>query len=183
MQGDNPFTTALRHPRFRTLRRSKSGFTLIETMCVMVILGVLATQAVPRYGDLADDAHYASVAQTAAAFGTAVRHAFFGCMIADHAGRDNLPRFGDGRVDFNANCFPSSTNGNNGNVNANRCLQVWNGVLALAPSISTPVNGTTEYRAQGGGTTCTFTYRRDADTLRRFTYSTATGDVTIVANP
>jgi hypothetical protein len=85
-------------------------------------------------------------------------------------------------VDFNANCFPSSTNGNNGNVNANRCLQVWNGVLQGAPTISTPAIATTEWRAQGSGTTCTYTYRRDTATLRRFTYSTATGAITI-SNP
>ncbi|OFZ91259.1 MAG: hypothetical protein A2W21_13020 [Betaproteobacteria bacterium RBG_16_66_20] len=181
--GESRHLTAARVPRFPGRRRYRA-FTLIELVSVMVIMGILAVNAVPRFADLADDAHQVVVAQTAAALDVAVRQAYIGCIIRGYAGADNLPSFGSGNVDFNASCFPSSTNGiNNSNINANRCAQVWNGVLALAPTISTPANDTTDYRAQGGGTTCTYTYRDDTDTLRRFTYNSATGDVAIVANP
>lgn len=169
--------------QFPTRQGAGRGFTLVELVSVIVILGVLAVHAVPRFLDIADDAHQAVVSQTAGAFSVAVRQAYIGCVVKNYAGLDNLPGFGAGDVDFNANCFPASTNGNNGNVNANRCVQVWNGVLALAPTISTPAIGVTDYRAQGGGTTCTYTYRNDDDTLRRFTYNAANGDITIVANP
>jgi prepilin-type N-terminal cleavage/methylation domain-containing protein len=162
--------------------RACTGFTLLELIVVIVILGVLAAVALPRYIGLTDVAHRSSVAATAGAFGSAIGMANVACLALQFAGRDNLPILGAGNVDFNANCFPSSTNGNNGNVNGNRCLQVWNGILSPAPSISTPLNGTTDYRAQGGGTTCTYTYRQDTATLRRFTYSTATGAI-VVTNP
>jgi hypothetical protein len=116
------------------------------------------------------------VAATASVFRGALFLANVGCINDNFEGLDNLSNFGAGNLDFNQNCFPSSTNGNNNlNVNANRCLQVWNGVLSPAPSISTPASDDTDYRAQGGGTTCTYTYRRDTDTLRRFTYNAATG--------
>lgn len=36
--------------------RSKAGFTLIEVIAVLVILGVLAAVAIPRYVNLIDDA-------------------------------------------------------------------------------------------------------------------------------
>ncbi len=36
--------------------RSKAGFTLIEVIAVLVILGVLAAVAIPRYVSLIDDA-------------------------------------------------------------------------------------------------------------------------------
>ena len=170
-------------PRSSPRQAGAAGFTLVELMAVIVILGALAAGALPRMIDLTDDAHHASVDATAASFQSAVQLAYMACIIRDFDGLDNLPGFGEGNLDFNPNCLPSSTNGNNNlNVNGNRCLQIWNGILSPAPSISTPANDDTDFRAQGGGTTCTFTYRNDPDTLRRFTYSAATGAITII-NP
>jgi len=158
------------------------GFTLIELISVILILSALSTVAGPRLIDLAREAHKSVVARTADIFQSAIRMAFVSCVARNFAGKDNLPTFGAGNLDFNARCYPASTNGNNGNVNAARCIQVWSGVLDTAPSISTPAVDSTNYRAQGSGTTCTFTYRSDAVT-RRFTYNTNTGAVTITANP
>jgi len=161
----------------------KRGFTLIELLLVIVIIAILSAVALPRFVGLGDDAHRSSVAATASSFRGAMALANSACVSRNFAGLDNLPNFGAGTVDFNPNCFPSSTNGNNNlNVNANRCLQIWNGILSPAPSISTPAADTTDYRAQGGGTICTYTYRKDAVTVRRFTYNAATGTI-IVTNP
>jgi MSHA pilin protein MshB len=158
------------------------GFTLIEMVAVIVVLGILAAHAVPRLSGLDDAAHHAAVAGHSAAFRTAAMLANVRCQISGHAGLDNLAGFGNGTLDFNASCYPASTNGNNGNYNANRCLQVWNGLLSPAPTISTPANDSTDYRAQGSGLVCTYTYRNDSDTLRRFTFNGGSGAVTLT-NP
>jgi type II secretory pathway pseudopilin PulG len=157
--------------------------TLVELVGAIVILGLLVAVALPRFADLRDEAHASSVAATASSFELAVILANTTCLYEEFDGLDNLPGFGAGNVDFNPNCFPSSTNGNNSlAVNANRCLQVWNGIMFPAPSISTPASDDTDYRAQGSGTTCRYTYRRDADVLRRILYDAATGDVSVI-NP
>lgn len=147
------------------------GFTLVELVAVIIILALLAAQAAPRFIALDGAAHHAAVEGHAGAFDSAVAMAHAACQVASYAGRDILSIYGDATVDFNANCYPSSTNGNNGNFSPARCRQVWSGVLAVAPSISTPASDTTDYRAQGCGMLCTYTYRNDDDTLRRFTYN------------
>lgn len=69
-------------------------------------------------------------------------------------------------------------------TDACRCKAVAQVVLWQIPHpLGQLANNGTDYRAQGGGTTCTYTYRDDTDTLRRFTYNSANGDVVIVANP
>ncbi|MFQ6605957.1 MAG: type II secretion system protein, partial [Fidelibacterota bacterium] len=42
-------------------RHSEKGFTLIELIMVIVILGILAAVIVPRFFDFTSDAHKASV--------------------------------------------------------------------------------------------------------------------------
>ena len=45
---------------FGTLRHDRRGFTLIELVIVIVVLGILATQAIPTYLSLVDDAKKAA---------------------------------------------------------------------------------------------------------------------------
>jgi prepilin-type N-terminal cleavage/methylation domain-containing protein len=159
------------------------GFTLIELVAVIAILAIIAVVAVPRYVDLRTDAHRSTVAAVAGAFQGAVRIANVVCTARNYASQDNLPGFGSGNVDFNAFCYPSDTaNSNSNNVNATRCMNVWNGILALRPTINTSTTGNPDYLAAGSGATCTYTYRRDASTTRRFTYNAQTGAIA-VTNP
>jgi MSHA pilin protein MshA len=54
------------------MRRSQSGFTMVELVIVIVILGILAAVAIPKYIDLKQDAAQAAVNGVAGSIGSSM---------------------------------------------------------------------------------------------------------------
>ncbi len=163
-----------------TARQNSKGFTLIELVTVIVILGILAVFALPRFANVTDQAHDASVEGVTGAMASAVAivHAQWvsnGQPTTD-PNRDNLIGFGRGDVDVSANGWPTGTSGsNNPSMDAIRCIEVWYGILqSSAPVVDTGGNVDFEVAAPGGD--CVFTYQRDSSGSN-IIYDADTGEI------
>jgi MSHA pilin protein MshA len=65
--------------------RAQAGFTMIELIVVIVILGVLAATALPKFIDMRTEAQKAAVDGVAGAAGSAMNLNFSGCALVGNA--------------------------------------------------------------------------------------------------
>ncbi|ARN73179.1 type II secretion system protein [Oceanicoccus sagamiensis] len=154
----------------------QQGFTLIELVAVIVLLGILAVIALPKFINLSDDAHLAVVQGTAGALQIGVKNieALSQVTGVTQAQRDVPGSFNDD-VEVNSRGFPLGTSLSNGQLNNEviatnsgnndfGCSDIWTALLTNPPSTSRTIDGS-DYQIDRhtNGQSCSFVYRKNGD--------------------
>lgn len=163
--------------------QKQKGFTLIELVVVIAILAILAAFALPRFAQLSEQAHEASIRATAGALsaGVALVKAQW-VTNGSTAAVGAVEGFGNDNVAVNDDGWATSTNGTTGAPNANRCLQIWEGLLqSNAPEVATTQADDTEYLVALSGDDCEYEYLLD-EQGSTIVYDTDTGEITTTIN-
>ncbi|WP_309266936.1 type IVa pilus pseudopilin TppF [Aeromonas salmonicida] len=94
------------------MKRSNLGFTLIELVLVIIVLGILAVTALPRFINIKDDALKSTVSTTAASFAGAVQLAHAGWAVkvqGQNLALYNFSEMGNKDLDINHYGWPVGT--------------------------------------------------------------------------
>lgn len=172
--------------------KKQAGFTIIELVVVIALLGILAAVALPRFINVTGDAHNAAVKGTAGGFAAGVALVKAKSVVENAASGASVQLDGSVSVVVNGTGYPVGEDGSApadlANLQDADCVEVWDSVLqgsrpVASSATPTSTNGV-DYEAQGNGVSCDFVYKTqntavDPAVDRVITYNSSNGNVDV----
>lgn len=166
--------------------KKQAGFTIIELVVVIALLGILAAVALPRFVNLTGDAHNAAVNGAAGGLAAGVALAKARAVVDNAGDGDGILLEGTASVAVNGLGYPVGASGASATATLTQgeCLEIWNNLLQGSRPVASIAAGAPDnnvvYQAAGSGTECTFRYRTDNNgTARVITYDSENGAVSV----
>lgn len=121
----------------QTVLQKNNGFTLIELTAVVVLLGILAVTALPRFVDTSEEAKKASAVALYAAFRSTASQLKMQWLAQNNPTSINL---GTETIEFSSAGNPiASVTGANG------CIELWQEILIDPPALGIFTGATTTF--------------------------------------
>jgi MSHA pilin protein MshB len=183
-------------PIFRTdleMRKQEAGSTIIELVVVIILLGIMAAIALPRFIDVTDEARTSVVSGVQGGLLSGMS-LFWALWVAEGEPLKDTVIAGFSNLRVNDAGYPYGTADNNAGTStvtdSDDCVAVFQNVLqAGAPDITAQtaaanvVGNTTDYAGVTAAPNCVFYYRgkisASGDTIPTLTYSSKTASVVL----